>query len=276
MRLFLAVVLIHWCEHAAQVWQLYAWNTPMHKAGGVLGTWYPWLAHSETLHYGFALVMLLGLYLLRDQFSGRARFWWDWALAIQVVHHAEHALLLAQATTGHNLFGYPLPISMLQLVGLTTGHESLLTMQHFGPCDCPGAPPGTVHVWTPWLFVARRPETHLLYNTLVTLPMVIAMLRKYMLPPGEYAVHVFVPALRTRLEKGGDQPCVAVRPKKAGFKKMYLVNEARILGPSALVERFDDPLPGTNGRGVAILMTRAPISVRCPESPVLVEAEGGT
>jgi hypothetical protein len=83
--------------------------------------------------------MLIGLWLLRSGFNGRVdRFWWLLALGIQFFHHFEHALLQAQAIAGHNLLGRPVPTSLVQ-------------------------------IWVP------RVELHLFYNTIVFIPMVIAM-----------------------------------------------------------------------------------------------------
>jgi hypothetical protein len=70
---------------------------------------------------------------------GRSRTWWLVALVIQFWHHIEHGLLQVQAITGHNLFGAAVPTSIAQLV-------------------------------------IPRLELHLLYNTLVFVPMVVAML----------------------------------------------------------------------------------------------------
>ena len=183
MRLFLLVCFVHLAEHLAQAYQVYALNLPLHQAGGLLGKAWPWLAHSETLHYAYALFMLAGLWLLRNHFTGKARFWWMLALSIQFWHHAEHALLLYQATTGHNLFNAPQPISVIQFTGFLygspeTGFDGLLKMSHFGVCTCEGAPPGTLHAWTPALLTVRRLEVHLLYNFAVIIPMTVALIRK--------------------------------------------------------------------------------------------------
>ena len=67
------------------------------------------------------------------------------ALGIQFFHHIEHPLLQTQAILGHNLFGRPVPTSIVQL-------------------------------WVP------RVELHLFYNTIVFIPMVIAMYY-HMFPP---------------------------------------------------------------------------------------------
>jgi hypothetical protein len=138
LTVFLVIVLAHWAEHVAQAIQIWVLGNPVPESRGVLGTWFPWLVRSEALHYGYALVMLVGLILLRPAFSGRARTWWTIALGIQVWHHVEHLLLLGQAQTDLHLAGEPVPTSVLQLV-------------------------------------APRVELHLAYNALVFAPMVVAM-----------------------------------------------------------------------------------------------------
>jgi hypothetical protein len=139
LRLFMIVVLAHWAEHLLQAFQIYGLGWPVPEARGLLGYFYPWLVKSEVLHYGYAVVMLAGLWLLRPGFTGVLdRRWWTIALAIQFWHHIEHLLLIGQYVAGHNLFGRPVPTSILQL-------------------------------WLP------RVELHLFYNTVVFIPMVIAM-----------------------------------------------------------------------------------------------------
>ncbi|GGS32288.1 hypothetical protein [Actinokineospora fastidiosa] len=135
---FLVIVLGHWAEHIVQAVQIYALDWPRPQAGGVLGLWFPWLVKSELMHYGYALVMLVGFVLLRHGFHGRARTWWMLALWVQVWHHFEHLLLFLQALTGQNLLGQPAPTSILQLV-------------------------------------LPRVELHLFYNAIVFIPMVVAM-----------------------------------------------------------------------------------------------------
>jgi hypothetical protein len=142
---FMAIVLAHWAEHLAQAFQIYALKWPVPEARGVLGLWQPWLVKSEVLHYGYALVMLIGLWLLRPGFVGKARTWWTAALVIQFWHHVEHALLQGQVIVGSNLFNRPVPTSIVQL-------------------------------WVP------RVELHLIYNTIVFIPMVVAMYY-HMFPP---------------------------------------------------------------------------------------------
>jgi hypothetical protein len=135
---FLVIVLAHWAEHLTQAVQIYLLGWPRPQAGGVLGLWIPWLVTSEWLHYGYAIVMLAGFWLLRHGFTGRARTWWTVALGIQIWHHFEHLLLLVQAVTGANLLGKKVPTSIAQLV-------------------------------------FPRVELHLFYNAIVFVPMVVAM-----------------------------------------------------------------------------------------------------
>lgn len=149
LRIFMVVVLAHWAEHLTQAIQIYALGWPVPSARGVLGLWYPWLIKSEVLHYGYAIVMLFGIWLLWPGFVGLSRKWWTAALAIQFWHHIEHGLLQIQALTGHNFFGSPVPTSIAQL-------------------------------WIP------RVELHLIYNTLVFIPMVVAMYY-HLFPPAEEA-----------------------------------------------------------------------------------------
>jgi hypothetical protein len=138
LGVFLLVVLAHWAEHVAQaveIWGL-GWKVP--QARGVLGLPFPWLIRSESMHYAYALIMLVALWALRYGFTGRSRRWWTLALGIQFWHHIEHLLLIVQANTHHYLFGGTVPTSVLQI---------------FFP----------------------RVELHLFYNTIVTIPMVIAV-----------------------------------------------------------------------------------------------------
>jgi hypothetical protein len=138
LKLFMVVVLAHWAEHLAQAFQVYALGWPVPESRGVLGMWFPWLVSSELLHYGYAIVMLVGIWILKPGFLGRSRVWWNISLAIQFWHHVEHALLQGQAIAGRNLLDSPVPMSVVQF-------------------------------WIP------RVELHLIYNSLVFIPMVIGM-----------------------------------------------------------------------------------------------------
>ncbi len=145
---FMFIVLAHWGEHLAQAYQIWVMGWPASKANGILGLWYPWLIKSEALHYGYALVMLIGIWVLRKGFTGRSYMWWTIALYIQFWHHIEHLLLITQATIHHNLFGKPVPYSIVQL------------------------------------FIPRV-QLHLFYNAIVFIPMVIGMYYHMFPPEGE-------------------------------------------------------------------------------------------
>jgi hypothetical protein len=82
---------------------------------GILGMYYPWLMKSEVLHYGFALVMLIGLWVLRKGFTGDAYKWWMVSFWIQFWHHIEHFILFYQAQTQRFWFGGTVPTSIGQI-----------------------------------------------------------------------------------------------------------------------------------------------------------------
>jgi hypothetical protein len=153
LQLFMGIVLAHWAEHLLQAFQIYGLGWPVPEARGALGYFYPWLVKSELLHYGYALVMLVALFTLRSGFTGGDRKWWTIALSIQFFHHIEHALLQLQAILGQTFFGSPVPTSIAQL-------------------------------WFP------RVELHLFYNTIVFIPMMVAMY-----------VHMFPPASEARRQQ---------------------------------------------------------------------------
>ena len=136
--LFALIALAHWAEHITQAIQMWALGWPMSQANGVLGLVWPWLIRSEWLHYCYALVMLIGLIMLRPGFTGRARAWWTVAMWIQVWHHFEHLLLVIQANSGHFFFGRTVQTSLGQLL-------------------------------------VPRMELHLFYTTIVTVPAFVAM-----------------------------------------------------------------------------------------------------
>lgn len=153
LAIFMAIVLAHWAEHVVQAIQVFVlgWDRP--DAGGVLGLLWPWLVTSEWLHYGYAVVMLIGIWLLRDAFHGTARTWWMVALVVQVWHHFEHALLQTQALLDDPFFGSEVPTSIVQLA-------------------------------------LPRIELHLFYNGVVFTPMVIAIYLEYFRRPAVSRVRV--------------------------------------------------------------------------------------
>src|ERR1700683_5381631 len=128
LQIFMVIVLAPWAEHLFQAHQIYVMGWPRQKTNGLVGVW----------------VLLKG-------FSGRAHTWWLIALVIQFWHHIEHLLLITQATLHHNLYGRPVPMSVLQ-------------------------------------FFFPRVELHLFYNSIVFIPMVIGMYYP-MFPPEEEANH---------------------------------------------------------------------------------------
>jgi hypothetical protein len=80
----MVIVLAHWVEHLLQAYQIFILNWARPDAKGALGLWNPWLVSSEILHFGYALFMVVGLFLLRSGFQGRSRFWWDLALRASI------------------------------------------------------------------------------------------------------------------------------------------------------------------------------------------------
>jgi hypothetical protein len=148
LQIFMVIVLGHWAEHIVQAYQIWVLHWPRPKSLGVLGYFYPWMFKTEILHYAYALVMLIGLWVLRKGFTGTARKWWTVSLVIQFWHHIEHAVLQYQWLTHHNWFGSPVPVSFLQLI-------------------------------------FPRVELHLFYNTIVFIPMVIGMYYHMFPPTGE-------------------------------------------------------------------------------------------
>jgi hypothetical protein len=149
---FMFIVLAHWGEHLFQAYQIYVMGWPRPKALGMLGLVYPWLVQSESLHYGYALIMLIGIWVLRKGFTGTSYTWWMVSFGIQFWHHIEHGVLQYQALTHHYWFHSPVPVSFLQLV-------------------------------------IPRVELHLFYNTVVFVPMVIAMYYHMFPVEGEPRAH---------------------------------------------------------------------------------------
>jgi len=165
LQVFMGVVLFHWVEHFVQAYQAFVLHWPRPMAMGLLGMYFPWLMKTEVFHYGFAVVMLAGLWFLRTGFTGRSRTWWNVALGIQFWHHIEHGLLFYQALSHHNLFGGSVPTSIAQ-------------------------------IWFP------RIELHLFYNTIVFIPMVIGMYY-HVFPPAADANKVVCTCARHRVDAFG-------------------------------------------------------------------------
>src|ERR1700685_4863918 len=87
LQVFMFIVLAHWAEHLVQAYQIYVMGWPRPKALGLVGLWYPWLIQTETLHYGYALVMLIGIWVLRKGFTGVAYTWWMGAVLVSIFFH---------------------------------------------------------------------------------------------------------------------------------------------------------------------------------------------
>jgi hypothetical protein len=140
---------------------------------------FPWLVASESLHYAYALIMLVAFWILRKGFVGRSYTWWMIAFGIQFWHHIEHALLQYQVIVGHNFFGAPAPISTIQMLGFLEGTaQSGFAGLMFGPPK---------HPFSVLMLAVRRVEVHMFYNTIVTIPMVVAMYYHLFPLPGEEA-----------------------------------------------------------------------------------------
>src|SRR5207247_10375924 len=75
LRVFIIIVLVHLAEHLVQAYQAYVLGWPLHQARGILGQAFPWLVHSEVLHYGYALIMLVGFCKLLLGFVVCSRQW---------------------------------------------------------------------------------------------------------------------------------------------------------------------------------------------------------
>lgn len=145
--IYMGIVVLHWIEHLLQAYQIWVLEMARPESLGALGMLAPWLVQTEVLHFGYAVVMLLGLIALRPGFAGASRVWWNISLAIQSWHFVEHFVLQAQALAGQNMFGSPVPTSFVQL-------------------------------WVP------RPELHLIYNAVVFIPMIIAAVLHNRRPQG--------------------------------------------------------------------------------------------
>lgn len=139
LNYFLLIVYMHLFEHIAQMFQLYILHWERPKCLGLLGLIWPQLIHSEYLHYGHALFMLLGIYYLTKYMYTKTSLWWmSLTLLLAFYHHFEHLLLLVQSISHVYFFDKTVPTSIGQL-------------------------------WFP------RIELHMFYNLLVGIPMIIAL-----------------------------------------------------------------------------------------------------
>lgn len=139
LNIFLLIVYLHLFEHIAQMFQLYILHWPKSQCLGLIGLIWPWLIHSEYLHYGHALFMLVGIYYLTKYMYNKQSLWWmNLTLYLAFYHHFEHLLLLIQSISHMYLFDKTIPTSLGQL------------------------------------FIPRI-ELHFIYNLMVGIPMMIAL-----------------------------------------------------------------------------------------------------
>lgn len=85
LKIFAGLMVAHWAEHLVQAYQVYVLGYERHHAGGLLGQVYPWLMHTEWLHFAYAVFTFLGLLLLHRAFDGPARAWWNAAYSVVTV-----------------------------------------------------------------------------------------------------------------------------------------------------------------------------------------------
>ena len=77
----------------------------------------------------------------------------------------------------------------------------------------------------------------------------------------ERIVHVIAKVLGQRIAAGDHSvPMIGVRPA-ARPEKLSVYRHVEILGESRLLDTPDNPLPGTEGRGICYLVTSAPLRV---------------
>ena len=92
------------------------------------------------------------------------------------------------------------------------------------------------------------------------------------------AIHVLTPALQERLSnKATRKPVVAIRSALHNYEKFILARGVKIHGPSEMFEDFENPLPGTGGRAVCVLMTEHAVEIFWDEAdgnPKIFDAKG--
>ena len=139
LAMYMFIVLFHFIEHVLQIIQFFFLDYSRAEAGGLLGEQFPGLLTNETLHFSYNFILFLGLVMLYRGMSSSAQLWWLVALMLQGWHLFEHTILQFQWLTGWYWFGADRQTSVLE---------------NFIP----------------------RIELHFMYNTIVTIPIVIAVL----------------------------------------------------------------------------------------------------
>ncbi len=85
---------------------------------------------------------------------------------------------------------------------------------------------------------------------------------KLVLPAGtKRAVHVYTKQLMERMKDNQNQMLWLVRSSMYNYTKALVCRKVEIAGPATGEDLFDTPLPGTNGRGVAILFTKSEVTL---------------
>lgn len=111
---YMFIVLFHFIEHILQIIQFFFLGYTRSMAGGLLGEQFPDLLTNETLHFGYNLLLLLGIIVLFRGFKGNAQLWWMVAGMLQGWHFFEHAILQWQYVTGNYWFGADRQTSVLE------------------------------------------------------------------------------------------------------------------------------------------------------------------
>ena len=112
--IYLTLITAHFFEHVVQMLQLYILHWPRAQCLGLLGLKYPMLVHNELLHFTFAVITLLGLFLFKPV-SAQAYRWWNNTINVSIFHLGEHSLLLYQYITKNYLFGGTTPTAIGQI-----------------------------------------------------------------------------------------------------------------------------------------------------------------
>ncbi len=85
---------------------------------------------------------------------------------------------------------------------------------------------------------------------------------KMVLPAGtKRAIHVYTKVLVERMKEDKGQMLWLVRSSKHNFKKAIICRRVEWNGPCSGEDMFNTPLPGTGGRGVAILFTSCELTL---------------
>lgn len=118
MKIFMALIALHWVEHLFQAYQVYVMHMNRACALGFLGMRYPWLIRTEILHFGFAMLTMLGMFYVGRKYFASDDAVKAWAIGFiwSIWHMIEHTLLFFQSVSGHYLFGHSAPTSIIQLL----------------------------------------------------------------------------------------------------------------------------------------------------------------